>query len=199
MAAVSARGALGERIRQAVERGTMRIVAPFHACQVRLTDAGVEVTGDTPNGLVTLTVDEVITATGARPDTALLRELRLDLDPSVEAARGIASLIDPNLHSCGTVPPHGEAELRQPERDFYIVGMKSYGRAPTFLLLTGYEQVRSIAAALVGDWQAAREVALVLPETGVCSSDGIAGGACCAPTGAAAAATVITLEAIPTL
>jgi hypothetical protein len=32
------------------------------------------------------------------------------------------------------------------------VGMKSYGRAPTFLLATGYEQVRSVVAALVGDW-----------------------------------------------
>jgi hypothetical protein len=50
------------------------------------------------------------------------------------------------------------------------VGMKSYGRAPTFLLLTGYEQVRSVAAALAGDWEAARDVQLVLPETGVCST-----------------------------
>ena len=58
-----------------------------------------------------------------------------------------------------------------PERDFYIVGMKSYGRAPTFLLLTGYEQVRSVVAALAGDWQGARKVELVLPETGVCNSD----------------------------
>ena len=48
--------------------------------------------------------------------------------------------------------------------------MKSYGRAPTFLLATGYEQVRSIAAALAGDWAAARDVQLDLPETGVCSS-----------------------------
>jgi hypothetical protein len=47
--------------------------------------------------------------------------------------------------------------------------MKSYGRAPTFLLRTGYEQVRSIVAALAGDWDSARDVELVLPETGVCS------------------------------
>jgi hypothetical protein len=31
------------------------------------------------------------------------------------------------------------------------VGIKSYGRAPTFLLATGYQQVRSVAAALAGD------------------------------------------------
>jgi hypothetical protein len=57
--------------------------------------------------------------------------------------------------------------------------MKSYGRAPTFLTLTGYEQVRSIVAALTGDWQAARNVELVLPETGVCSTD--AGSSCAVP------------------
>ena len=50
--------------------------------------------------------------------------------------------------------------------------MKSYGRAPTFLLATGYEQVRSVAAALAGDQTAADTVHLELPETGVCSTDG---------------------------
>ena len=68
------------------------------------------------------------------------------------------------------VPPHGVEQLRHPESDFYIVGMKSYGRAPTFLMLTGYEQVRPVVAALVGDIEAARRVELTLPETGVCSS-----------------------------
>ncbi len=48
--------------------------------------------------------------------------------------------------------------------------MKCYGRAPTFLLATGYEQVRSVVAALAGDWEAARAVQLDLPETGVCSA-----------------------------
>jgi hypothetical protein len=49
--------------------------------------------------------------------------------------------------------------------------MKSYGRAPTFLMMTGYEQIRSISAAIAGDMEAARKVELVLPETGVCSTD----------------------------
>ena len=51
--------------------------------------------------------------------------------------------------------------------------MKSYGRAPTFLALTGYEQVRSIAARLAGDPESAARVELVLPETGVCSGAGV--------------------------
>ena len=74
------------------------------------------------------------------------------------------------MHSCGSVPPHGHRELSHPEPGFYTVGIKSYGRAPTFLLLTGYEQVRSVAAAIAGDMAAADDVRLVLPETGVCST-----------------------------
>jgi hypothetical protein len=96
-------------------------------------------------------------------------------------------LIDPNVHSCGSVPPHGAEELKHPEPDFYTVGMKSYGRAPTFLLLTGYEQVRSVVAAIAGDWESARKVELVLPETGVCSTinSSAESAACCATTAAA--------------
>ena len=68
------------------------------------------------------------------------------------------------------MPPHGHRELAHPEPGFYTVGIKSYGRAPTFLMLTGYEQVRSVVAAIAGDLAAADDVHLVLPETGVCSS-----------------------------
>jgi hypothetical protein len=123
-------------------------------------------------------VDEIIVTTGFRPDLSLTRELRLKLDPWLEAPETLAPLIDPNLHSCGTVYPHGAAELSHPEKDYYVVGMKSYGRAPTFLLLTGYEQVRSVVCALTGDEEGARNVELVLPETGVCRTD-LGDSSCC--------------------
>lgn len=116
-------------------------------------------------------VDEVIANTGSRPDISFLREVRASFDPVLESVPQLAPLIDPNVHSCGSVRPHGEQELRQPEKDFYVVGVKSYGRAPTFLMATGYEQVRSVVSALVGDWEAAHKVDLNLPETGVCSSN----------------------------
>jgi thioredoxin reductase len=189
--ALPARGALGLRIKSAVDAGTVTIAAPFRAQRVDCTDDGVAVRGDTPDGTQTITVDEIIAATGSRPDLSPLRELRLDLDPSLESSRTLGPLIDPNLHSCGTVPPHGEAELRQPEPNFYIVGMKSYGRAPTFLLATGFEQVRSVVAYLDGDLEAARDVQLNLPETGVCNSDfDLGGNACCASVTPESAGTV---------
>ena len=117
-------------------------------------------------------VDELVVATGFRPEFDFLREVRLSLDPAVECPPALAPLIDPNIHSCGTVRPHGARELAQPEPGFYFAGMKSYGRAPTFLMLTGYEQVRSIVAEIAGDHEAAARVELVLPETGVCSGPG---------------------------
>ncbi|HEY8017380.1 MAG TPA: FAD-dependent oxidoreductase, partial [Dongiaceae bacterium] len=119
-------------------------------------------------------VDRIIAATGQRPDLSLTRELRLDLDPWLESTKALGPLIDPNEHYCGSVPPHGHRELAHPEPGFYTVGIKSYGRAPTFLLLTGYEQVRSVAAAIAGDMAAADDLRLVLPETGVCTTERIA-------------------------
>src|SRR4029077_18488416 len=98
------------------------------------------------------------------------RWVRLGLDPWLGSPRELGPMIDPNLHSCGTVPPHGYRELAHPEPGYFAVGIKSYGRAPTFLMATGYEQVRSVAALLAGDERAARKVRLVLPATGVCST-----------------------------
>lgn len=197
--ALPARGRLGTRIQAHVNAGAIQIVSPFRIREIKGVGDQVEVIGETPNGLKTVTVDEIIAATGARPDLEMLRELRLELDPSLESTRALGPMIDPNIHSCGSVRPHGEAELRHPEKNFYIVGMKSYGRAPTFLLATGYEQARSVVAALVGDWEAARQVQLNLPETGVCSTS-LAGeesssSACCGS--AASEPAVLALSSIP--
>jgi thioredoxin reductase len=132
-------------------------------------------------------VDELVVATGFRPDLNFVRELRIQLDPALECPVALAPLIDPNEHSCGTVRPHGARELAQPEPGFYFAGIKSYGRAPTFLMITGYEQVRSIAADIAGDREAAERVELVLPETGVCnrSASAAASNRCGEPASAA--------------
>ncbi len=194
--ALPARARLGQKTRELVDSGVVTILSPFRIHEISPSDGGMNVTGETADGLDSVIVDEIVAATGARPDLDMLRELRLDIDSSLESTRALAPMIDPNIHSCGTVRPHGEAELRHPEKDFYIVGMKSYGRAPTFLLATGYEQVRSVVAGLVGDWESARDVQLNLPETGVCSGGSSdEGGACCG-TPASAQINLLSLDAI---
>lgn len=153
-----------------VESGAVKVFTPFHINTVKQEKNSVTVKGIyNSEETIINNIDQLIVSTGFRPDTSFLNEVRINLDPAVESVEALAPLIDPNVHSCGTVRPHGEAELRQPEEGLYIVGMKSYGRAPTFLLATGYEQVRSVVAYLTGDLEGAKEVHLELPETGVCS------------------------------
>jgi thioredoxin reductase len=182
------RGALGTRLRYLVDTGALEVLAPFALDSIESApQGGLVVAGERDGTAATVAVDELIVATGLRPDLSILGELRTDLDPALECPRTLAPLIDPNVHSCGTVRPHGAAELAQPEPGLFIVGMKAYGRAPTFLLATGYEQARSVVAYLAGDHEAARRVELVLPETGVCSGPGAANcgpgaGADAAPT-----------------
>ncbi|ANY81284.1 flavoprotein [Microvirga ossetica] len=173
-----ARGELGSRLKALVDSGRVSLVAGFSITRVRSVGDQVVVEGETAGRVRELgPVDRIVVATGQRPDLNLTRELRLDLDSWLESSKALGPLIDPNLHSCGSVPPHGHRELAHPEPGFYTVGIKSYGRAPTFLMLTGYEQVRSVVAAIAGDLTAADDVHLVLPETGVCLTNVPADGA----------------------
>ncbi|PPL17638.1 FAD-dependent oxidoreductase [Microterricola pindariensis] len=168
---LEARGQLGSLVHDLVRAGKVTLIDRFEIDDLRPTAEGrVEAVGRRRREETAIEADVVVNATGFRPNLDMLREVRLHLDEIVEAPARLASLIDPNLHSCGTVYPHGVDELAHPEPNFYIAGMKSYGRAPTFLLLTGYEQVRSIADELAGNSEAARLVQLTLPDTGVCST-----------------------------
>lgn len=160
------RGELGLRLSRLVQAGRIQVESGFGVARIEPRENGLRIVARNGRDVA---VDELIVATGFRPDTSFLRELRLHLDPAIECPPALAPLIDPNEHSCGTVRPHGARELSQPEAGFYFAGMKSYGRAPTFLMLTGYEQVRSIIAEIGGDSEAAVRVELVLPETGVCN------------------------------
>lgn len=183
-----ARGALGRRAQSAVDAGRIEVVTGFRTELVERDEQRrlslISTEGRRVDG-----ADEVVVLTGFRPDLSWLSEVRLGLDATLQAPVALAPLIDPNVHSCGTVYPHGVNELSHPEPGLFMAGMKSYGRAPTFLAMTGYEQVRSIAAALAGDRESAERVELVLPETGVCGGAGLfdapadeqAGGCCGAP------------------
>ena len=183
------RGALGQRARQVVEDGVAELVTGFRVDRVEQAGGGLVLVAEDGRSLPAAT--RVVVLTGFRPDLSFLSEMRLELDPVLQAPVRLAPQIDPNVHSCGSVPPHGAAELAHPEPGLYLVGMKSYGRAPTFLALTGYEQVRSVVAELTGDHEAAARVELTLPGTGVCGGSGLSDqpaeaaiGGCCGPAAA---------------
>jgi thioredoxin reductase len=169
---LAARGRLGRDLKALADGGRLKLITGFAAHDVLKTDGGIIVRSWSPQGLTQLgPFDHIVVAAGQRPNLEMTRELRLELDPWLECPKALGPAIDPNLHSCGTVPPHGYRELAHPEPGYFAVGMKSYGRAPTFLMATGYEQVRSVAAYLAGDLDAANAVQLVLPKTGARITD----------------------------
>jgi hypothetical protein len=180
---LAARGELGSVFAALVASGKIKVETEFGVTHLSDSEGRLKIAAGSCCGARSVIADELIVSTGFRPDFSFLSELRLRLDPAIEAPVALAPLIDPNEHSCGTVRPHGARELAHDEPGFYLAGMKSYGRAPTFLMMTGYEQVRSIAAELAGDKEAAERVELVLPETGVCTRGGVeaagAASGCC--------------------
>lgn len=193
------RGALGQAAQDAAQSGAVQEVPGFRTTGIVANPDG-SLRVESANGQVVDGVDEIVAVTGFRPDLSFLSEVRLDLDFVLQSPRVLAPLIDPNVHSCGTVYPHGAKELTQPEVGFYLVGMKSYGRATSFLAMTGFEQVRSVVAAIAGDHEAAERVELTLPETGVCGGAGLfdeeesaASAGCC---GVTAAPQLITIGGI---
>lgn len=206
--ALPARGELGSSLQRLRDNGEMEFFSGLRITEIRRDSSGqLTVLGtDAHRQQVAVPgIDEIICATGQRPDLSMSRELRLRLDPWLESTEILGPLIDPNLHSCGTVRPHGHRELEHPEPGFYTIGVKSYGRAPTFLMATGFEQARSVVAALAGDVEAADRVELDLPETGVCSigstdADARSNGCCCKsaeqPQAAQPAATGVKTEPI---
>ncbi|WP_295101809.1 NAD(P)-binding domain-containing protein [uncultured Microbacterium sp.] len=177
------RAALGSRVSKVIHDGVVEVVTGFRVAEFRRDGSGLVIVAE--DGREMAEIAHVFALTGFRPDTGILRELRIDLDPALDAVAGIASEIDPNIHSCGSVGATGARQLTQPEEGLFIVGAKSYGRAPTFLALTGYEQVRSVAAHLAGDHEGAARNELTLPATGVCGGSGDfddnAGSCCAAP------------------
>jgi hypothetical protein len=200
--ALPARGALGSSLRKLRDTGALEFNAGLRITEIVREGGKLLVTGVDRDGQPRHIdgIDEIVCATGQRPDLSLTSELRVKLDPWLESTEALGPLIDPNEHSCGTVRPHGHRELAHPEPGLYTVGVKSYGRAPTFLMATGFEQVRSVVAAIAGDLAAADRVELELPETGVCSSsgsatDGAGGSSCCGPSEPVAVSLPVTKRA----
>jgi hypothetical protein len=95
-------------------------------------------------------VDHVIGLTGYRPDLSIISELAIDIDPATEGSAGLARALS-NLTDCLSIPMVTPEDLASGERGFYLAGAKSYGRARTFLLQSGYAQLETILNRLASD------------------------------------------------
>ena len=78
-------------------------------------------------------VDEVISLTGYRPDLEMLCELTADFSNVTEGARGLYRALT-NVTDCLARIEVAPKDLQSGEPNFFVVGIKSYGRNPGFLL-----------------------------------------------------------------
>ena len=87
-------------------------------------DKGFRITGRTAGQEMVWEVDRVIANVGYAPDLGISRELHV-------------------------LESNGPGSLRQPEPNYFVLGSKSFGRDPGFLLKTGYDQIRDVFALLL--------------------------------------------------
>lgn len=126
---------------------TVRDEAEIDAIERRRT--GLAVTLCTPDENIEIEVERIIAATGFRPDREIYRELEVHECYASAAPMKLASvLLASGTADCLAPPATGRDELRNPEPNFFILGAKSYGRTPTFLLRTGRRQVEDVLATL---------------------------------------------------
>ncbi len=100
-------------------------------------------------------VDRVLALVGYRPDLSLFRELQVHLCYASEGPMALAAAIlaaqrgEPaSVRGCLDQVSHGAESLKNPEPDFYVLGAKSYGRNPNFLLTLGHRQIEDVMSLL---------------------------------------------------
>ena len=121
---------------------TIEFHGPDRGFRVRVRCAGKSRTWD---------VDRIIANVGYSPDASLYRELQVhECYASLGPMNLAAALLKHAGTDCLGVPAQGASTLRNPEPNFYILGAKSYGRNSTFLMRTGFEQVREVFTLITG-------------------------------------------------
>jgi hypothetical protein len=101
------------------------------------------------NGALQVTVDRVLSLTGAVGDHQLYRQLQVhECYATSGPIKLSAALLGAAAGDCLEQTSHGVEALTNPEPGFFILGSKSYGRNNAFLLRVGWEQVAEVFAAL---------------------------------------------------
>ncbi|MCH6559065.1 FAD-dependent oxidoreductase [candidate division KSB1 bacterium] len=97
-------------------------------------------------------VDRVIATVGYGPDNSIYRELQIH---ECYASRGpmklAAALLGASSADCLAQESAGADTLKNPEPNFFIIGNKSYGRNPTFLIRMGLSQIVEVFSLISGD------------------------------------------------
>jgi len=101
------------------------------------------------DGAWQVTVDRVLSLTGAVGDHQIYRQLQVhECYATCGPIKLSAALLGAGAGDCLEQTSHGVEALANPEPGFYILGSKSYGRHGSFLLRVGWDQVSEVFAAL---------------------------------------------------
>lgn len=92
-------------------------------------------------------VDEVISLTGYRPNLEMLRETTVEVSNITEGSRGLYKALS-NITDCLAKIEINPKDLQSGEPNLFIVGVKSYGRNPGFLLQSGLDQLESVFSTI---------------------------------------------------
>jgi glycine/D-amino acid oxidase-like deaminating enzyme len=153
------RAALSARAAQAARGGdaALECLSGAHVEEVREAGAGleVEIGIDLPSGGRARRrerFDRIVANVGYRPDRSLYEELQVhECYASQGPMKLAAALLGEGSADCLAQKSHGPDTLRNPEPGFFILGAKSYGRNPTFLIRLGLAQVREVFQILEND------------------------------------------------
>jgi thioredoxin reductase len=100
---------------------------------------------------ITLVVDQVFAHTGFQPDNSIFRELQVHLCYATEGPIQLAAkLLDHDWEDCLDQSPLSATDLINPEPNFYVLGVKSYGRNSNFLFSAGLQQIKQLFQ-IIGD------------------------------------------------
>jgi hypothetical protein len=113
---------------------------------------GFRITVAGSDGPSDIRCDVVVNQTGFRPDLSIHRELQVHQCYATEGTMNLAgALLGAAGGDCMEQSGHGPESLLNPEPGFFVLGSKSYGRNPEFLLRVGHEQIRDAFRLIAGD------------------------------------------------
>ena len=108
---------------------------------------------DSENDLkeITIVVDHVFAHTGYQPDNSICRELQVHQCYASEGPIKLAAkLLDHGSEDCLDQSPVSATDLINPEPNFYVLGVKSYGRNSNFLFSVGLQQITQLFQIIGG-------------------------------------------------
>ena len=109
------------------------------------SSATIDITLDTTPPQILHNIDYIIANTGSQPDRSLYENLNVQECYRTKGPLALAvKLLSSGSADCLTQTTYGAHSMLTTEKNFFIVGNKSYGKQTNFLLKIGFEQVNEV-------------------------------------------------------